>query len=35
MNALSEPAGLPNAKPHVLPPKSNALEKLFRVRKPL
>jgi membrane complex biogenesis BtpA family protein len=35
MNALSEPTGLPNAKPQVLPPKSNALEKLFRVGKPI
>src|ERR1700683_2355332 len=31
MNALSEP----NGKPQVLPPKSNALERLFRVRKPI
>src|SRR5260370_23333842 len=35
MNALSETIGLPNTKPQVLPPKSNALEKLFRVRKPI
>ena len=35
MNAISEPTGLPNAKPQVLPPKSNALERLFRVRKPI
>src|ERR1700727_403841 len=35
MNVLSEPTGPPNAKPQVLPPKSNALEKLFRVRKPI
>ena len=26
---------MPNAKPQVLPPKSNALEKLFRARKPI
>src|ERR1700722_382909 len=30
MNALSEPTGLPNAKPQVLPPKSDALEKPIR-----
>jgi len=30
MNAISEPTGMPNAKPQVLPPKSNALERLFR-----
>jgi membrane complex biogenesis BtpA family protein len=35
MTALSEPDGVPNAKPQVLPPKANALERLFRVRKPI
>ena len=35
MTDLSKPNGASNAKPQVLPPKSNALERLFRVRKPI
>jgi uncharacterized protein len=35
MTAQSKPSGAPNAKPQVLPPKSNALDRLFRVRKPI
>ena len=35
MTALSKADGAPGAKPQVLPPKANALERLFRVRKPI
>ena len=35
MTALSEPNGMPSAKPQVLPPKANARERLFRVPKPV
>ena len=35
MTVLSKPDGAPSAKPQVLPPKSNALERLFRLRKPV
>ena len=35
MTALSEPNGMPSAKPQVLPPKANARELHFRVPKPV
>ncbi|MBV9910441.1 MAG: hypothetical protein JOY52_23040, partial [Hyphomicrobiales bacterium] len=35
MTAHSKPNGAPNAKPQVLPPKPNALERLFPVPKPI
>jgi hypothetical protein len=35
MTTLAQTNGTPNTRPQVLPPKSNALERLFRVRKPI
>src|SRR5579862_8334300 len=35
MTAYSEPNGAADTKPRVLPPKSNALERLFPARKPI
>ena len=35
MTALSQPNSMQKAAPQVLPPKANALETLFRVRKPI
>src|ERR1700678_3529595 len=34
-NAIPKQPGMQTAKPQVLPPKSNARESLFRVRKPI